>query len=209
MSGCGIFFSIPFASKTDDGMWELSVEILRLSLGSILNQRDGDFTVLLCCHDRPNIPELNDPRVEFIESTSPRIASIEEGIADKGRKRKQMFHEIGRRGGGYDVMIDADDFVSSRLVGHIRHIAAPHGYIFRTGYALDFESGNVAPIPGIWSKPFTFVCGICAAIYFPPDDVRKKLDGTPRYAHKFKQHAFGRMLRFWQTDRSHESPFLA
>jgi len=184
-----VFFSIPLASKMPSGQnWRLLEALLSRTLRSVLNQDDANFVALVCSHDRPDIPEMDEGRVVFLQSTVDRITEIKDGPADKGRKRKQMYTEIAKRGGGYVVMLDGDDLVSSRLVSYMRRVDSPYGYTFRTGFALDHESGACAPIPGAWSKPFTQVCGSSAAIFMNPEDA-KSINGAPPYMHLFRQHS--------------------
>lgn len=67
------FFCIPFKPKSRCSDWSATVGLLGQTLRSLLNQTDPDFRVLIAGHDRPSLPELDDPRVSFhpVESLVP------------------------------------------------------------------------------------------------------------------------------------------
>ncbi len=57
---------------------------------------------------------------------------------------------VRKLGGGYVMMLDADDLVSNRLVEYVLNDKDPHGYIVEVGYAYDWKANLIAPIPGVW-----------------------------------------------------------
>jgi hypothetical protein len=166
-----VFFSIPLAAKRDEAGWEIACRLLRHTLGSILGQTDPEFEIVITGHDRPPIEELDDTRVSFLHApfAPPRDQSA--FLADKGRKRRHNARHIRARGGGYIVFMDADDLVSRHLVKYIRAFGHPHGYIFKRGYVLDYQSGAIGPIPGARQGAFDQYCGSCAAIHFSPQEI--------------------------------------
>jgi len=171
MAARHVFFSIPLAAKRDEAGWEIACRLLSHTLGSILGQTDPEFEVVIMGHEQPSIAELDDPRVTFLRApfASPRDPS--EYMRDKARKKRHNARHIRARGGGYILFMDADDLVSRHLVKHISATGHPHGYIFKRGYVLDYQSGAIAPLPGPRMAGFDQFCGSCAAIHFSPADI--------------------------------------
>ena len=189
-----MFFSIPFASRIDEASWELKDRLLGYTLRSILRQTDPNFTVLLACHDRPTCQEMTDARVEFIKADFERATDPSQFMADKSRKRRLTANIVKARGGGYVVMQDGDDILSRNLVNFFRETNSPHGYIYPTGYVMDFATHFIAPVPGAWRKTFDRVCGSSAAIYFAPEDIGayfapEDIGGAKPYFQLFSQHS--------------------
>jgi FkbM family methyltransferase len=167
--------------------WNIVTTLLSNTIRSVLNQTDPDFIVLICSHDKPECAEMEDPRVKFIEATFPRALEPNQFVLDKMRKRRATGREVYKMGGGYVVMLDADDLVSRRLVAYFRQAEAPHGYTFPTGYAMDFATGALAPVPGAWSKPFTECSGSSGAIYFEREDFKEPPEPNT-YFRQFRKH---------------------
>jgi hypothetical protein len=167
-----VFFAIPIAPKRSEEQWERLNDLLRLVLNSISNQDSEAHTALVCGHEEPDcLSEFASSNVEFVLAEFRRPLSEAEGRRDKGRKRWQIATEVRRRGGGYYMYLDADDLVHRRLVSHIVGDDNRTGYIIQRGYALDYSSRAIAPIPGVWRKNFNNVCGSSGIIYFTPDDL--------------------------------------
>jgi hypothetical protein len=196
-----IFVSLPFVSMRDSASWERANLLLGRTLRSILNQTHQEFEVFLCSHDRPEIPEMDDPRIRFVHARFRRAKHPAEFLDDKINKRKTTLLEIRKRGEGYVIHQDADDLLSNRLFDHIARTQEPHGYIYTQGYLMDFETGYIAPVPGMWNRSFDQVCGSCAAIRLGRDDIEaeagplKRLlrmaglaNRPPVYANKFRKH---------------------
>lgn len=183
-----VIFCISLASKADDDSWAKLNECLGYTLRSILNQTDPNFSVLIACHDRPICPEMEDPRIEFLKAKGPRATEPSQFMGDKTRKRRVLADAVKARGGGYMVMHDGDDILHARLVEYFRTIDSPHGYVYTKGYVLDYVEHNLAPVPGVWDKPFGHVCGSSAAIWFNPEDFDAE-DGEESYFRKFKNHS--------------------
>jgi hypothetical protein len=182
------FFIVPLAKRKDDESWALVCALLQRTLKSVLQQTDADFQVLVCGHDRPIIEEMHDSRIEFLSVDFPPPATAEAGPKDKALKRRRMLRQIARRGGGYFMLLDADDLVRDDLVETARAIDDPYGYILEAGYMLDAQSGDLAHVPGVVPEPFWHHCGSCAIFYVSPEDIG---DG---FIYHFRLHAeFKRM----------------
>lgn len=204
-----IFFSIPLASKSDDEKWRLANELLSRTLKSIFNQTDPDFEVYICCHDRPHCDEMLDPRVRFIQADFPRPDNSSQFIRDKSWKRRKTMSAICQRGGGYVVLHDADDLLSNRLVKYVRETESPNGYVYRMGFAMDYVTGAVAPVPGVWTKPFSHVCGSSAILKLSPEDIGLHGGREPAYLGRFKQHSQWEAVALEHGRPLHRIPFPA
>lgn len=169
-----VFFSVPLAGKRDDAGWEIAGRMLGNTLASVLNQTDPAFEVVITGHERPSIPELDDPRVTFLVAPFEKPTNPPEYHLDKRRKRRNNAIHIKSKSGGYIVFLDADDLVSRNLVGHIMSSDDPHGYIFNDGYLLDHQTGIMSR-----RDEFDQHCGSCAAIHFSPDEIDEKEDAAP------------------------------
>jgi hypothetical protein len=190
MAGTSVFFSIPLAAKRDEAGWRVACTLLRNTLRSILQQSDPVLQVVITGHDRPALPELDDPRVTFLAAPFDPPRHQDEFRPDKHRKRGHSARHIRALGGGYIVLMDADDLVSRHLVLYIRGKAHPNGYIFKHGYSMDWESGAIAPLPGSMGIDFDRYCGSCAAIHFTPDEIAaREEDHLSTYHGQFRNHA--------------------
>lgn len=167
-----VYFAIPIAPKRSDSQWRRLNDLLRLSLRSLQGQENKSFTALICGHQEPEcIAEFRSENVEFILATFREPLSEAEGRRDKGRKRWQIATEIRKRGAGYYMYLDADDLVHRRLVSYIISDHNKTGYIIPRGYAMDYSSRRIAPIPGVWKKNFNNVCGSSGVVYYEVDDL--------------------------------------
>ena len=188
-----VSFCIPLASKTDVRGWKRVNECLGYTLRSILRQTDPRFSVYVCSHDKPQCEEMCDPRVSFVAVKGRRASSPDEFIRDKAMKRKALAEIVKSNGPSYMVMHDGDDILSRRLVEYFRAVNDPHGYTYPVGYVMDFQACRLAPVPGVWGKPFSHVCGSSAAIWMTPSDFDEEIDGSgirkESYFRRFKQHS--------------------
>lgn len=166
------FFCIPFKPKARSSDWQLTENLLSETLRSIFFQKDSDFEVLIAGHDRPNIPELSDPRVTFIQVDLPVPASGEEGKGDQVRKMHILGAIVGGKGGGYLMTVDSDDLVDRRIVEYVRKDKHKVGYMVRAGYIYDTQANVMGEFPHatrvnqLWSN-----CGTCAIFRFAPADL--------------------------------------
>ncbi|MFW2830107.1 glycosyltransferase family 2 protein [Sphingomonas sp. ID0503] len=165
------WFGISLISAQASKDWERTVAVFRNCLRAILAQDDPHFRVVVAGHERPEVPELNDPRVSFIVSDRAPAAKPSEFRADKMWKRRLIFHRMRAGGGGYFMPVDADDLVSNRLVSYIRAQGVKPGFVIQKGYALDWTARRLAMVPGAWSVPFERVCGTSAVVLLDPERI--------------------------------------
>lgn len=165
-----VTFAISLASSVV-GNWAHTCEMFALTLRSILGQSNENVRVIVCGHDRPQIQEMDDPRVEFLVSDIPRPRSPKEYRRDKMRKRRIIAYRFREIGGGYLMPIDADDLVRKDLVEYVLSDDNGRGYSIRNGFAWDYKNDIVAPVPGAWDATFDQICGSSAVFYFSEEDL--------------------------------------
>lgn len=184
-------FGISLASEKASSDWPRTVQLLGRTLRSVLNQTDGRWRAIVCGHERPDLPELDDPRVMFVVANVDPPKDAKNFRKDKMWKRRLIGSILRDLGGGYFCPLDADDLVHKSLVEHVLADDNRRGYNIGTGYAEDFANGRLAPVPGVWAAPFDRVCGTSAVLYFSPDEL--PLDGQldpALYFNLFQSHAY-------------------
>lgn len=188
------FFCIPLQPKANANNWERVCAVLNQTLRSIQNQKNQNFTVFLAGQDRPDIEPDIKVKVNWLQADWTVQNANNEKLRDKRRKRIILLRAVREAGGGYVMMLDADDLVSNRLVEYVLTDLNPNGYIIERGYAYDWGNGCIAPIPGAWSKTFDSVCGSCSVIKYGVDDLpparsAETEEGARHLATQLKQHS--------------------
>ena len=165
------FFCIPFKPKSRCSDWSATVGLLGQTLRSLLNQTDPDFRVLIAGHDRPSLPELDDPRVSFHPVSFPEPKDGKEGKRDQTRKTHFLAAMLKEHGGGYMMVVDSDDLVHKDIVRFVRADDNGVGYIIRAGYLLDTASGRLGKFSGRAPRTFFNHCGTSSIIHLAPGDL--------------------------------------
>lgn len=184
-----MLFLIPIKPRAKSRNWQLVEELLNGTLRSLDGQTDQDYEVIICGHERPSIAEFPGMKVRFIEAPwRPREANKDRD-QDKWWKKRVLGAAAREHGAGYVMMLDGDDRVSSHLVEHVHRNADPHGYLVKSGYALDYRSAIIAPLPGVWPKTFDQSCGSCAIWKLAPDDLPRTFqDKSANYWDQIRSH---------------------
>ena len=133
-------FGIALVPRANARDWPLVEALLDLTLASVRAQTDPDFRVLLACHDRPRL-RWDDPRVELVEAGWP-VEPPDPHNDDSGRKKHALNDLVLARGGGLLMLLDADDWVDTRLVEAARAAVGPDvvGAVVEDGLAVDFRT---------------------------------------------------------------------
>jgi hypothetical protein len=155
------FFGIPLRSKASSRNWLRVCELFRSTLSSILNQTNGDFGVIVACHDVPSVANMTDPRVEVLICAAKVPVNLNEQMTDKHLKRRMIAAKLKRLGGGYLMSVDGDDLVSNRIVAFVERDRNPYGYIINRGYEFDCVTKRVLPAPR-----FNRLCGSSGIFHF-------------------------------------------
>jgi FkbM family methyltransferase len=186
------FFCIPLIPKANATDWSQVCNVLNQTLRSIANQTNKSSKILLAAHDKPDLAPDLKLDIAVIRPHWEAGSDIKGKWRDKRWKRTLLLRAVRKLGGGYVMMLDADDLVSNRLVDYVLKDRHPNGYIIDTGYAYDWKANLLAPIPGVWAANFDGVCGSCSVIYFRPEDLpppRRKERSTYHLSKYLKQHS--------------------
>lgn len=113
---------------------------------SVCSQACEDVRFIVVCHRVPDI-EFEDSRIEYIEvdwpPASPRAAQQNPHShkrLDKGRKIALATWHALKYSPSYLFVIDADDWISTRLAGYAESTKSEFGYVVDRGYFVDFAS---------------------------------------------------------------------
>lgn len=209
-----MLFCIPVLPESKASNWELIGTLLNGTLKSIANQSLSRSQVIIAAHTLPpNFdPQGLDITVLQAKWDVNKIAHLP--FRDKSRKKYLLGAEVFRRGGGYTMLLDADDRIHRSFVEYVYNENNPNGYIVERGYAYDYLNRIVAPIPGAWPKPFHFYCGSCTVLNLQRNEAEATSDSSiPGWEHaqslltinhpKWKEDGKKRGLPF------HEFPFHA
>lgn len=154
------YVSIPLVGRKSAEQWDHVSTRLQTCLQSYFRSTDPDFRIVISGHETPDIPELADPRVAFLEMGYPSNHFPPELYRrDKRAKRKNNLDWITERGGGDVFVADADDHIHRTLIERVRKANHPHGHVVERGLIVGLDARAVATIPGVYSSNFNRVCG--------------------------------------------------
>jgi hypothetical protein len=182
------FFSIPLAPKRDERSWRRISSLLADTLASLQQQTDGDWQAVIAGNEKPDIAEFDDPRVMFISVETRMPGAYNEKIADQHAKRAAAFEHIRRAGGGYVMMLDADDLVHRELVAFVRKDGNPFGYVFDQGYVENYPTGSLEAVPMRDGTRFHRICGSCAVFRLTPEDIGQPGHAVRSYMDRLGPH---------------------
>lgn len=165
-----LFFAIPLRSRETTKNWENVCRVFRRTLDSAYAQTDGDFKVLVACHERPAFAGEYDERVEFLMSDQAVPRNQQEMLLDKGYKISMMGRRIREHGGGYVMILDADDLVSNRVAAFVNSQPECSGYVSRFGYIYYEGSRYMKMI----RNPYR-ICGSCTIVHYREDELPDRL----------------------------------
>jgi hypothetical protein len=159
-----VVFLIPFASRTVKSKWETACAHLRQTLSSIQNSTSGNYRVVVAGHEAPDFDVAFDSRFFFLPLNHP-IPSHENhnvvGRLDKLTKIAAAWnHAKSVCKPNYVMKLDADDFISSRLVGWLDTAGGEAGYLIKHGWL--WRSGARYLIE--CTEYLDRVCGSCLII---------------------------------------------
>jgi hypothetical protein len=173
-------FGIPLISSRVARNWASTEKLLGATLRSVFNQTGANIRVIIACHERPNLDEIEDERVFIrqVEFDIPRFRWEME--LDRMRKVEVLGAELRSHGGGWMFVLDADDFVSKHLARTIQANDAK-AVMVRRGYRLDAKTGRYQALGKLWGK-----CGSCAAVHWDASELPlRPLSDDPSVYHEF------------------------
>ena len=169
-----VTFGIPLKSAKTSRDWDVTQSMLGTTLRSVFRQSDPRWRVVICGHEVPELPELADPRVEYIAAgfkapPPPQPNDAGRARADKWRKRRIIGARLQDVGAGFYMDLDSDDLVHCDLVANA--LRTEHGCVITTGYVCDVQTELIAPLPGVLSVDFDRICGSMAVVRYEHDDL--------------------------------------
>ena len=200
-----IVFGIPLKSKKNSRDWDAVQNNLRRTLRTLFWQRDANFHVIVCGHDKPDFGKFED-KVSWLPVHWDPPTAKEQYSQDKSRKRKWILVNLNRlleaNEGLYYFLLDADDLLSKDVVEFIRSNDNRTGYLVDKGYVFDNSNGNLAKMNKD-SRPFYKSCGSSAVFWLDKKDLPKKLSDKTTFWSALIDHkeypevceAHGRPLR--------------
>ena len=129
-----IYFGIPLRSKASSNNWEQICLSFNRTLWSVYNQTNPSFKIIVVCHEIPNLLKHYDERVEFIQVNIPFPENLDEQMCDKGYKVHTIGKRIREMGGGFTMIVDADDLYSNRIAQFVIDNPNQNGWVMKTGY---------------------------------------------------------------------------
>lgn len=154
-----IFFLIPFRSQQSTADWKLAVNLLNNTLKSIFNQTELEFKVIIACHETPKIVGDYGHRLEIIQVNYPPPDQIKDHLTDKYYKKRFLANKAQAFNGKYIMFVDADDYISNRLVNWVNNHEHPSGWFIKTGYEYDASKNYLRITPRLNN-----ICGTSAIL---------------------------------------------
>ncbi|WP_370392045.1 hypothetical protein [uncultured Winogradskyella sp.] len=152
-----ITFIVPVKSKSACANWPNLCRLFDSTIRSIFNQADTRFNVVVVCHEIPTI-SFSHENLHFVEATfkPPLEKSIIDKRIDKGNKIKTgVEYAQNNFPSKYVVMVDADDYISNKLVHFLNNPNTDHpGWYIDKGF-INYKFKRFL----IFTKKFNWVCG--------------------------------------------------
>lgn len=168
-----VYFNIPLVGYQNEQQWRFVCRSLRYTLNSVFDQTHEAVSAIVVGHDCPDIEEIRDSRVTYLESPFPR-PEPDKRLHDKSRKRIVAADYVRQVGGRFLGILDADDILAKDVARTT--VRANMSMVFRSGYAYDQQRKILAKIPGVVRSFYTF-CGSCIILSLDQSEL-PKLVGT-------------------------------
>jgi len=157
-------FIIPFASRKVKSHWNVACGHLRQTLRSIQNSSSGNYRVIVAGHEPPEFDVSFDSRFHFLSLNHPTPSDHNYPpafVLDKLTKVAAAWNYAKPTWNPKYVMkLDADDLVSSKLVGWLDNADEEAGYLIRHGWV--WRSGSRYLLQR--TEYFDRTCGSCLII---------------------------------------------
>ena len=159
-----VVFLIPFASQKVRANWPIACAYLRQTLRSIRNSTSENYRVVVAGSEEPELETGFDSRIHFLSLNDPFPSRANYCAAlrlDKLAKVDAAWkYAKSNWQPKYVMKLDADDFISSRLIGWLDDAGAQAGYLIRDGWL--WRSGARYLIQR--TEYLDRVCGSCLII---------------------------------------------
>ena len=139
-----VVFLIPFASRRIKSKWEIACAHLRQTLKSIQNSTSENYRVVVAGHEAPDFDVGFDSRFYFLSLHHPVPSHENYHVSlelDKLTKIAAAWEYAKLTWNPKYVMkLDADDFISSKLVDWLDNANDKAGYLIKYGWLWRSES---------------------------------------------------------------------
>jgi hypothetical protein len=133
-----LVFLIPFASQKVRSNWPRACEYLQQTLRSIRNSASENYRVVVAGNEEPELEMGLDSRIHFVSLNNPFPSHASHRAAlrlDKLAKIDAAWeYAKSNWQPEYVMKLDADDFISSRLVGWLNDAGREAGYLIQHGW---------------------------------------------------------------------------
>jgi len=166
--------AVPLKPRGATASWEAVQENLRRTIGSFRQSAAGMGTVVVACHDEPELGSASGPDVQVLRVPFARPADRWEGSRDKGRKRRFIgawLRETLDVPSLYVMFLDADDLVHERLVSHVLD-GGSGSYVIDDGYVFGADTGLLVRR----RQRFSEICGSSFVCRFELDELPRSWD---------------------------------
>jgi hypothetical protein len=159
-----VVFLIPFASRQVSANWSTACKYLQQTLRSIRNSASQNYRVIVAGNEEPELEKGFDGKVHFLSVNNQFPSHLDARAAQRSDKLAKIgaawTHAKSKWQPKYVMKLDADDFVSSRLVGWLDDNGTEAGYLIRHGWL--WRSGARHLIQR--TEYIDRVCGSCLII---------------------------------------------
>lgn len=137
-----VVFLIPFASRQVRANWSIACKYLQQTLRSIRNSASQNYQVIVAVNEEPELEPGFDGKIHFLPVNTA------------------WSHAKSKWQPKYVMKLDADDFISSRLVGWLDDNGTEAGYLIRHGWLWHSGARYLIQRTGYIDR----VCGSCLII---------------------------------------------
>jgi hypothetical protein len=140
-----VVFLIPFASRNVRSKWPTACKYLQETLRSIRNSANQNYRAVVAGNEEPELEMGFDSRIHFISLKHPFPSHPNHRVAcrlDKLTKIDAAWkYAKSNWQPKYVMKLDADDLISSRLVGWLDDSGKEAGYLIRHGWSWRSGTG--------------------------------------------------------------------
>ena len=133
---------IPLKASSVSKNWAITVQTLKDTLNSIVNQTNQNFSAVVICHDIPSELEQKFSSIDFIKVTflPPNKLSDDfnhqDLVIDKNLKIATGMKFLANKKIDYWYALDSDDLISHDFVAYCQHFKNWAGIILKGGYII-------------------------------------------------------------------------
>src|SRR5689334_11587727 len=161
-----LVFIVPLQAPSASSNWPLVSQLACRSIGSLLNQTDDRFSIILVCN-QPPIGLPMHPKLTVIQRDFPAPGPGEARMTDKWRKVRVGLVAARELAPCHIMVVDADDCVSRQLATFTAANPDANGWIFSKGYLHDEGSRLIYYHP----TSFDSFCGTSNIVRATPDEL--------------------------------------